>query len=220
VIRAGFSAAAAIALAVVVAAPASAHVHVVADNPTAGQSAILTFSVPNESDTGSPTTQLKIALPNLTAVTVEAMPGWAVHLDRDLHAGTVSAITWTAAPGGGIGPDQFSDFRVSVRLPDTATASFPATQTYGDGTVVRWDQPQLPGAGEPEHPVPMLTLAPGHGHGDQDMNASPSMVSAAPRSSGGQSTSADVTARWLAGAALGLAVVAMGVAFVVSRRRT
>ena len=43
--------------------------------------------------------------------------------------------------------------------PDAAEVSFPAVQTYADGTVVHWDQPPLPDGGEPEHPAPMLTLA-------------------------------------------------------------
>ena len=48
-----------------------------------------------------------------------------------------------------------------MQLPDTDTVSFPATQTYSDGSIVKWDQPPLPGGGEPEHPAPMLNLAAG-----------------------------------------------------------
>jgi uncharacterized protein YcnI len=202
-----------------VAAPAWAHVHVVADNTAAGQHSILTFSVPNESDTASPTTQLNIALPNLTSVLVETMPGWTVHLDRDLKAGTVSSITWTAAPAAGIGPDQFTEFRVAVKLPDTPTVSFPATQTYADGTVVRWDQPPLPGGGEPEHPVPMLTLTTGHQQGDQGVHGPMPTVSAAVGPAPAASAPADTIARWLAGSALGVAVIAVGLTFVLVRRR-
>jgi len=194
-------------MAVMVSAPAWAHVTVVADNTAAGQHSILTFSVPNESDNASPTTQLSISLPNLTSVSVEAMPGWTVRLDRDLRAGTVGNITWTAAPGGGVGPDQFSEFRVAVKLPDTATVSFPATQTYADGTVVRWDEPTVRGGPEPERPVPMLTLTTGQQRGDQDFHGPMSTVAA------------DSVARWLAGAAMGVAVLAAGLTFVLVRRR-
>ena len=45
-----------------------------------------------------------------------------------------------------------------MTLPNTDAVSLPATQTYNDGMVVHWDQPPLPGGGEPEHPMPMLTL--------------------------------------------------------------
>ena len=58
----------------------------------------------------------------------------------------------------GISSDQFALFRVSVKLPEGDSVAFPATQTYSDGTVVRWDQPPLPGGGEPEYPAPVLSL--------------------------------------------------------------
>ena len=54
----------------------------------------------------------------------------------------------------GISSDQFALFRVSVKLPEGDSVTFPATQTYSDGTVVRWDQAPLPGGGEPEYPAP------------------------------------------------------------------
>ena len=57
------------------------------------------------------------------------MPGWTARLDRDAAAGTVSSVTWTAAPGTGIAADQFALFRISVKLPDAQTVSLPATQT-------------------------------------------------------------------------------------------
>src|SRR5262245_36017810 len=140
------------------AAPASAHVHVDANNPTPGSTSVLTFQVPGESETGALTTQLTVDLPNLTSVRTEVMPGWTTRLDRDAAAGTVRSVTWTAAPGTGISSDQFALFRLTVKLPDAQTVSLPATQTYSDGTVVRWDQAELPGGGEPEHPAPMLSL--------------------------------------------------------------
>ena len=139
-------------------APAWAHVEVEANNAVRGGETILTFQVPNESDKGALTTQFSVALPNVASASTELMPGWTAKLDRDTAAGTTRSVTWTAAPGIGIAPDQFALFRVAVTLPNTDTVSFPATQTYSDGTVVRWDQPPLPGGGEPEYPVPTLTL--------------------------------------------------------------
>ena len=100
---------------------------------------------------------------------------------------------------------------MSVKLPDTETVSFPAAQTYSDGTVVNWDQPPLPDGSEPEHPVPMLTLAAGPAaphqhHGSPDHPGAPA-----------QPTAADNTARMLGGAAL--VVAAAGVAMALIRRR-
>ena len=177
------------------AGPASAHVEVDADHPQRGAETVLTFEVPNESDTGALTNQLSVALPSPTSAQAEVMPGWTSRLDRDVNAGTVRSVTWTAAPGTGIPPDQFALFRISVTLPNSATASYPATQTYSDGTVVKWDQPPLAGGGEPDHPVPTLTLS-----SDQ------------PAEQRGASTQAG-TALWVAVAAVvvGVAGVALGV---------
>ncbi len=175
--------------------PASAHVHVEADHSIRGQWALLTFEVPNESENGSSTTGLNIIMPANISAMVEQVPGWTVKLDRDVPAGTVRAITWTAAPGGAIPPDQFALFRVSLKLPDTPTVSFAATQTYSDGTVVRWDEAPLPDGSEPEHPAPTLTLV-------ADMPAS----------------HRDSTSRWLAIAALVVAAGAVGLVLV--RRRS
>jgi uncharacterized protein YcnI len=193
------------------AAPAWAHVHVDADNPAPGAESVLTFNVPNESEKGALTTQLSVALPNLASASTELMPGWTARLDRDRAAGTTRSVTWTAAPGTGIGADQFALFRISVTLPDGAkTVSFPATQTYSDGTVVKWDQPTPPGGAEPENPVPELALTGAKG-GAGDDHPMPSAQAAAP-------ATVDSSARWLAGGALALGAVAVGTALVVRRR--
>jgi uncharacterized protein YcnI len=191
-------------------ATAWAHVHASADNPARGSMAIVTFQVPNESDKGAATTALSVTLPDVASARTEAMPGWTAKLDRDAASGSVRSVTWTAAPGGGIGVDQFALFRISVKLPDTDTVSFPATQTYADGTVVKWDQQPLAGGGEPEHPAPMLTLGAGsgapheHHHGGMTTDH------------GGTSTAGDNIARVLGGAAL--VVAALGIALVLVRR--
>jgi uncharacterized protein YcnI len=210
------AAAAALYLGSAVGIPAAwAHVHASSDNPVRGAMAIVTFQVPNESNAGAATTALTVSLPNVASASAETMPGWTARLDRDAASGTVRSVTWTAAPNGGIGVDQFALFRISVQLPDAASVSFPATQTYADGAVVKWDQPPLPGGGEPEHPAPTLTLAAGPGapHGHQPPSGAPADHAATPS----QSKSADNTARVLGGAAL--AVAALGVGLALIRRR-
>jgi uncharacterized protein YcnI len=202
------------------AAPAWAHVHVDADDATPGSSAVLTFQVPGESETGALTTQFSVALPNVASARAEVMPGWTSRLDRDAAAGTVSSVTWTAAPSVGISPDQFALFRISVTLPDQPSVSLPATQTYSDGKVVRWDQSPLPGGGEPEYPAPELDLS-GTPAPEHQMPPPQAPAAAAPT---GQPVAeapktADDTARWLAGGALIVAAVGVVVA-VLGRRRT
>jgi uncharacterized protein YcnI len=201
------------------AAPAWAHVHVDADDATPGSSAVLTFRVPGESETGALTTQFSVALPKVASARAEVMPGWTSRLDRDAAAGTVSSVTWTAAPSVGISPDQFALFRISVTLPDQPSVSLPATQTYSDGKVVRWDQPPLPGGGEPEYPAPLLNLS-GTPAPERPMPPSSAPAEAAPT---GQPVAeapatADDTARWLAGGALIVAAVSVVVA-ILGRRR-
>jgi uncharacterized protein YcnI len=193
------------------------HVHASSDNTVRGGTAIITFQVPNESNTGAATTALTVTLPDVKSASTESMPGWTAKLDRDAASGTVRSVTWTAAPNGGIQADQFALFRISVQLPDADTVSFPATQTYSDGSTVKWDQPPLPGGGEPERPAPRLTLAAGpagpHEHhpppGAPADRSAPSEQSKAP---------ADNTARVLGGAAL--IVGAMGICFALVRQRT
>ena len=121
-----------------------------------------------------------------------AAPGWTARLDRGAATGAVRSVTWTAAPGTGISSGQVALFRISVRLPDGDTVRFPATQTYSDGTVVRWDQEPLPDGGEPEHPAPELTPSAAE-------PATPEAPQAAPAK--------DDSARWLAGGALTVAAV-------------
>ena len=187
-----------------------AHVHVSADSATRGATSIVTFQVPNESTTGAATTSLTVTLPNVASARTETMPGWTAKLDRDASSGTVRSVTWTAAPNGGIGPDQFALFRLAVQLPDTESVSFPATQTYSDGAVVKWDQPPLPGGGEPEHPAPTLLLgAPSAAPPDHHAAGHPQSTGPAP--------GPDNTTRLLAGAAL--VVAALGVCLALIRRR-
>jgi uncharacterized protein YcnI len=182
-------------------ATASAHVRAESDNAAPGQTAVVTFRVPGESDNGALTTQLKVDLPDVASARTEVMPGWTARLDRNVEAGTTSTVTWTAAPGTGIAPDQFALFRISLKLPEgpeVTAVSFPATQTYSDGTVVRWDQPPLSDGAEPEYPAPVLTLS-----------AATTTATSMP----------DNSARWLAGGALVVAALAIAVA-VLSRRRS
>lgn len=124
----------------------------------------------------------------------EPVPGWTVTLDRDVAAGTVRSVTWSAAPGAGIAQNQFALFRLSLKLPQSDKVSFLATQTYSDGTAVKWDEAPRPDGGEPDHPAPMLTLA---------AEASPSQ--------------ADDTARWLAIAALVVGAAAVGLTLIRTR---
>jgi uncharacterized protein len=166
------------ALAVVLAGAASAHVHVDPDTAAPGGDATVSFTVPNETDDAN-TTKVEVEIPTdhpIGSVSVEAIPGWTVKVDRTTLAKpiqtddgeiteTASKITWS---GGSIAPDQFQNFTVSFdSLPDDVDSLvFPTVQTYSNGDVVRWiDRPTTDGT-EPEHPAPVLTLAAAGSAGD------------------------------------------------------
>ncbi|AHH16447.1 hypothetical protein NONO_c16460 [Nocardia nova SH22a] len=199
------------AAAFLVAASATAHVTVSAPDAARGGSAVLTFRVPNESATGSATTELSVRFPALTEAETEPTPGWKTKVTRD-DGHRVTAITWTADQGGGIGPGEFEQFPVLADgLPDTETLTLPATQTYADGTVVHWDQ-TASGDTEPEYPAPSVHLAPARSgtanHGD---------VHAAEA----EDHESDTTARWLGsiGIVLG-ALSVLAAATMLTRNRS
>ena len=195
---------------------ASAHVQASSDDATRGGYATVSFQVPNESTTGAATTALTLDLPNVSAVRTETKPGWAAKIDRD--GDKVRSVTWTAAPNGGIPVDQFEVFRIAVKLPDADSVSFPATQTYADGAVVKWDQPPVPGGPEPEHPAPTLVLTagstpkPAH-HPAPTASAAPTATPAAQQ----PHKVVDNTSRILAGAALLVGALGVGLALIVRR---
>ncbi len=204
------------------AAPAWAHVHASSPGAVRGGVAMVTFEVPNESPTGSATTELTVTLPDVASARTETKPGWTARLDRDAKTGAVRSVTWTATGAGGIGADEFGLFRIAMKLPDTDTVDFPSAQRYADGTVVRWDEPAPTGGGEAEHPVPSLQLAAGPASTpEHHAQHPPPAVSAGPAQNAGpeagESHHGDNAARLLGGAALLVAALAATIA--LGRRR-
>lgn len=157
--RLALAGAVAVVLVLLVAGPAGAHVTVNPNEAPKGGFTKLGFRVPNEGTV--PTTQVEIAFPAdapITSVNTRPVAGWTVNVERVVTTDAVARITWS---GGSIGPGEFQEFEVSVGpLPDTVDRLvFKALQTYADGEIVRWiDDPPAPGADEPEHPAPVLTL--------------------------------------------------------------
>ncbi|WP_405487536.1 YcnI family protein [Nocardia sp. NBC_00511] len=191
---------------------ASAHVVVDAPGASQGGYTVATFRVPDESDAAS-TTAVTIALPAVKSARTEPLAGWNAKLDKDAQGNFVS-VTWTAAPGNaGIAPSQFQRFAVAVGpLPKQDKVTFNAVQTYSDGKVVNWNQPNNADGSEPENPAPSLTLAASTG-GDDDAPA----TTAAKDDKG-----TDDTARWLGGIGLALGALgaALGLGSVIRGRRS
>src|ERR1700744_6549069 len=163
---------------------ASAHVQATSTDAARGAFATVRFQVPNEAATNAATTAVTVDLSNVSSVQTEEMPGWSAKIDRDAATNAVRSVTWTAAADTGIPVVQFGVFRISAKLPDADTVSFPTTQTYADGAVVKWDQAPGPGGAEPKHPSPTLTLtggstSPAH-NPTPTKSAAPTATAAAP----------------------------------------
>jgi periplasmic copper chaperone A len=176
------------------AAPALAHVQVSGTDATQGGYGVATFRVPSESDTAS-TTELRVTLPDDTPIlsaSVQPKAGWTATVtkkdlatpqkddDGNIVNQYVSVVDWKADnPQAAIPPNQFDEFNLSVGpLPKAASVSFPAVQSYSDGSTVNWNERAAEGQPEPEHPAPVLALALG-GSDDSAIPASAQPAAAA-----------------------------------------
>ena len=222
--RVGAAVAVAAGLVLAGALPAAAHVTVSTPDAEPGGFGKLVFRVPNES-ADADTTKVQVQLPTdtpFTSVSSKPMPGWTVEteqsrLDPPVDVDgvnlteAVTSVTWTAESGGGLPPDQFTEFEMSVGpFPeDVDSMSFPTTQTYSDGEVVAWDQPMREGAAEPERPAPTLDLASAEGSGSH-AHRDDGTTSAAPAPAADTSSATDdMTARVLGAVAIVLAALAL-----------
>lgn len=114
----------------------TAHVVVKPAEVAPAQFQTFTVGVPNEKDI--PTTQVKLVIPDgVENVTPANKPGWQISMDKD--GKTVKSITWQ---DGAISTGLRDDFTFSAKVPAQETdLQWKAYQTYSDGTVVAWDQP-------------------------------------------------------------------------------
>jgi uncharacterized protein YcnI len=209
---------------------ADAHVRVHADNTTSGSFSALTFRVPTESDTAS-TVQLQVELPTdtpLLYVSTKPVPGWTatttvrplpkpVESEGTTITKAVRTITWTADKGTGIKPGEYQEFSISVGpLPAAGTIELPATQTYSDGKVVKWDQPTPANGEEPEYPAPVLVVTAAN---SDSTTTSPTPGAAQKDVSDASASPSDPVARGLGIAGLVLGAASLAVA-VLRRRKS
>jgi periplasmic copper chaperone A len=163
------------AAALVVAPAAAAHVTANPTEAPAGSFAMVAFRVPHGCE-DSPTTRLTVRIPDgVVFVTPQAVPGWKVSTKTgelaepiDVEGETitegVTEVTWR---GGSLSAHEFTDFGISMRLPDQPgeTVWFPAVQRCEEGAT-RWIQIPAEGEPEPDEPAPGVTLTASEGeHG-------------------------------------------------------
>ncbi|MDQ0372913.1 YcnI family copper-binding membrane protein [Cellulomonas humilata] len=226
--RLGATTLVALALAVIPVTAASAHVRVVPEQTTAGGWTVLTFRVPNESETAA-TSQVTVDLPTdtpLLSVSTKPLPGWTATVETaplpepvDFYGTELteapSRVVWTAAPGAEIVDGQFQEFEVSAGpLPDAGTRLvLPAHQTYTDGTVVDWVDVAEEGGEEAAHPAPELTTT------DAESDDAVVEQAAAVTASTPTTSEPDTLARVLGGVGLALGATALVVVLLGRRRR-
>jgi periplasmic copper chaperone A len=214
--------------------PAAAHVGVSSPDAAPGGFGKLVFRVPTESDAAS-TTKLEVRLPArspFASVSVKPVAGWTVttteqKLDKPVEddgftlTKAVATVTWTAHRGAGIKPGEFDEFELSVGpfAKDARSVTLPTVQTYSDGSVVRWDEPTVAGAEEPEHPAPTLDVRRStEAGGETAATSTPSSASTASSTASSAKDSPDGVARWLGGIGALLGTAALVVA-IAGRRR-
>ena len=161
-------------LALAVPLSASAHVTLEKNTAEAGSYALLTFKVPNESDTAT-TTSVTVNLPTDTPfVSVRTVPvaGWRadvitttlpepVQIGETTVTEAPTSIVWTAT-GTGLGASELGLFPFSVGpVPDVGQLELPVDQGYSDGSVVAWAGDEVPILYVNDEPV-----ADHHGGGD------------------------------------------------------
>ena len=217
------------------AAPAAAQAHVTLQpsSAAAGSFAVLDVRVPTERDNAS-TTKIDVQFPaGFASARYEPKPGWKVRIvktrlatpiqtdDGPITEG-VSRMTWTRTnKSGGIKPNEFVDFPISVQIPGKAgdKLTFKALQTYSDGEVVRWIG--APGSDEPAPQVTVLAAqasgAEASSHGSGAAPASGHSDPAKPAAAAADGDSDGLTIAALIAGGLGL--VLGGGALAMTRRR-
>jgi uncharacterized protein YcnI len=146
-------------IALALASPGVANAHVSLDDNTAeaGSYPLLTFKVPNESESAS-TTSVTVQLPTRTPfASVRTVPvaGWQaevvvgvlpepVEIGESTLTEAPTSIVWTAT-GDGIRDGELGLFPYSVGpVPDVGHLELPVDQGYSDGTVVAWAGDEVP----------------------------------------------------------------------------
>jgi periplasmic copper chaperone A len=221
--------------ALAVPAAAEAHVTLQPNTAAAGSFTVLDVRVPTELDNAS-TAKIDVQLPQgFAAARYEPKPGWRVRIVKGRLATPIQTddgpitegvrrMIWTrTSHSGGIKPNQFMDFPISVQIPGKAgdKLTFKALQTYSNGEVVRWIG--APGSDEPA-PQVTVTAAPAagaaasasHGAGAGAMGAGDSGTAHRAAATDGDSNGLSIAAL-VAG---GLGLLLGGGALAATRRRS
>ena len=158
-----------------------AHAVVYPKASTTGAHERYVIRVPNERNV--PTTRVEITFPaDVRVSSFSDVPGWNLEIVRDTAKRIVGAV-WT----GSLAPERFAEFPFVAANPKTAgSITWPVIQTYADGERAEWTGPA-----DSKRPASLTTLA-----------VASSSTTGAPISSSG--------INWVSAAALGMAVLSLG----------
>ena len=198
---------------------AAAHVTLNPGEWEAGGFARFAVRVPNERDNAN-TTEITMQFPeSVIEARFQPVPGW----ERTIEMATldepiveegeepiterIASVTWSS---GTIASGEFQEFGVSFQVPETPGEDlmFPAIQTYSNGEVVRWIDPDS----EAESPAPRVAVsAPEEEEGGgsaQPAAQSPTPTAAASEDDDGSGLATVALILGIAGLAAGLAALA------------
>jgi uncharacterized protein len=211
---------AAVVGAVGLAAPALADITVSPGEAVQSGAITLTFRIPNERPNAY-TTKVEIALPDanpIAEVYPLSVPDWAPKLTTrelpqaisqvhgTLTSEVTSAITWIAVGQGAFKPGRPQELRVDMGpLPNVSQLAFSVTQTYSDGTVVRWT-----GGTPGKNPAPVLKLLPGDGTTSHSGHGTDPGTAAADSQAVDTATTSTSNSSGIAGNGLALALAGAG----------
>ncbi len=196
--------------------PASAHVEVLPATAAPDDAVLFDVLVPNERDQATTKVEVQVP-PGVIPFSYEDTAGWTRTLTKKKD-GSTETVIWR----GRLRPDGFARFSFLASTPPSeGPIAWKAIQTYDDGEKARWIGP----AGS-ESPAAITTVSKRYpkqnagGEGDEAGGSAGTAAEDTAQSDSGDDESggsSDDTARWLAIAALAVALVSLAV--VLLRRR-
>jgi uncharacterized protein len=131
----------AVALALVVAAAASAHARISPPVSLANTLQLYSLAVPTEKANAT-TTKIVLTVPKGFSIdSFVPSPGWTRVLKQtgSGDSAVIQQVTWT---GGNVPTEEDSLFQFLGETSGTGTYTFQVEQTYSDGEIVNWSDPE------------------------------------------------------------------------------
>jgi uncharacterized protein YcnI len=145
--------------ALVAVAPAAAHSHLSPPVILAGESQVITVSVPTEK-ADAQTTRVEVTPPpGFRIGGFTPSPGWNREVEQT-GAGEDALITKVTWDGGKVPADEAATFQFLGSADSTDTYAFAVRQTYSDGTVEDWSGPE-----DSDTPAPTIEVTDSLGGG-------------------------------------------------------